>query len=113
MTIKTLIAAAAVAAGLTAAAPVQQAEAKTNIDITIGIGDGSYPYGDPTYRRHYYRPAVSCRSGARIVRGNGFWGVTPVDCHLPGYKYLGWRWGHQYLVRVNGAGYITSVNRAY
>ena len=104
---KTLIAAAAVATTFAIAAPVQQAEAKTNIDINIGINGGEPPGA------YYYRPAVSCYSGARIVRRDGFRGVTPVDCHLPGYKYVGWRWGHQYLINVNGYGYITNVRRAY
>lgn len=106
MTTKTLIAAAAVAAALTAAAPAHQAQAKTNVDINIGINGG---YGHP----QYYQPVMSCYAGARMVRRDGFRGVTPVDCHLPGYKYVGWRWGHQYLINVNGYGYITNVRRAY
>lgn len=110
MTTKILIAAAALATGLVAAAPAQQAEAKTNVNISFGFNGGHGGYAPYPY---YYEPAVSCRSGARIVRNGGFWGVTPVDCALPGYKYLGWRWGHQYVVRVSGSGYITSVRPAY
>lgn len=102
---KTLIAAAAVAAALTAAAPAQQAEAKTSVNISVNLGNGHYPA--------YYQPAVSCRQGARVVQRDGFWGVYPVDCALPGYKYVGWRWGHQYVINVNGYGYITNVRRAY
>lgn len=102
---KTLFAAAAVAAALTAAAPAQQAEAKTNVDINVNIGGG--------YHHGWYKPAVSCRTGARVVQRDGFWGVYPVDCALPGYKYVGWRWGKQYVISVNAYGYITNVRRAY
>ena len=46
MITKSLIAAAAVAASLTALAPVQQAQAKVNVDINLGLGGGFYPgYG--------------------------------------------------------------------
>jgi hypothetical protein len=107
MTTKTLIATAAIAAALTAAVPVYQAEAKTNVNISIGFNGGD-PNGS-----NFYRPAVSCYAGARIVRRDGFWGVNPIDCRLPGYKYVGWRWGHQYVINVNGYGYITNVRRAY
>lgn len=103
---KTLIAAAAVAAALTAAVPAQQAQAKTNFNIDININGGGHGH-------QYYRPAVSCRTGARSVQRDGFWGVYPVDCSLPGYKYVGWRWGHQYVINVNSYGYITNVRRAY
>ena len=105
MTTKTLIAAAAIATALIAAPAVQQAQAKTNVDININIGGGYHP--------GYYKPALSCRNGARVVQRDGFWGVYPVDCSLPGYKYVGWRWGHQYVINVNGYGYITNVRRAY
>jgi hypothetical protein len=107
MTTKTLIAAAAVAAALTAAVPAQQAAAKTNIDININVGDG---YG---HHHNHYRPAVSCHQGARVVSRDGFMGVYPVDCRLPGYRYVGWRWGRQYVVSVNSYGAITNVRRAY
>ena len=107
MTTKTLIAAAAIAAGLTAAAPAHQAQAKTNFDIDIHFNDGYRP------GYQYHQPAVSCRTGARAVQRDGFWGVYPVDCSLPGYKYVGWRWGRQYVINVNSYGYITNVRRAY
>src|SRR5436190_20433097 len=46
MITKSLIAAAAVAASLTALAPVQQAQAKVHVDINLGLGGGYYPdYG--------------------------------------------------------------------
>ena len=109
MTTKTLIAAAAVAAGLAAAAPMQLAEAKTSVNVNIGIGMGGYGSGYSPY----YHPMMNCRSASYVVSRNGFRGVYPVDCRLPGYKYVGWRWGHQYVVSVNGFGQITNVQPAY
>lgn len=116
MITKSLIAAAAVAASVAAFAPAQQAQAKTNIDIGIGFGFGGYypgyDYGyAPVYHPHY--SAISCHRGKKIVRWHGYNNVNPVDCSLPGYKYTGWKWGHKYLVRVNGGGNITGVQRIF
>jgi hypothetical protein len=116
---KTLIAAAAVAASLTAALPAEQAQAKTNIDLNIGIG-GGYGYGDGYGYGHYpyphrrpYYDGISCRRGADIVQWNGFWGVSPVDCSLPRYHYSAWRHGQQFMVTVNGGGTIINVRPIY
>ena len=120
MITKSLIAAAAVAASVTAFAPAQQAQAKTNIDIGIGFGFGGY---NPGYGYGYgygYAPvydpyfgAISCHRGKKIVKWAGFNNVQPVDCSLPGYKYTGWKWGHKYLVRVNGGGNITGEHMLF
>jgi hypothetical protein len=112
MIAKTLIAAAAIATTFAVAAPVQQAEAKTNIDINIGLGAGSfYPGFYPSYYSH---PGyISCHRGKKIVDYSGFNKVNAVDCSLPGYKYTAWKHGHKYFVRVNGNGRITNVNRIF
>ncbi len=113
---KSLIAAAAVAASITAFAPAQQAQARTNIDIGIGFGFGGY---DPGYGYGYYPVydpylgAISCHKGKKIVKWSGYNNVQPVDCSLPGYKYTGWKWGHKYLVRVSGGGNITGVQMIF
>ncbi len=122
MIAKSLIAAAAIAASAAAFAPAQQAQAGTDIDITVGFG-GRYPgygYGHYPYRgyRHYpvynrYHNAISCHRGKNIVDRSGFNNVRAVDCSLPSYKYTGRKWGHKYLVSVNGRGNITVVRRIY
>jgi hypothetical protein len=125
MIAKSLIAAAALAASITAFAPAQEAQAKTNIDIGIGFGFGGfypgygygygypgYGYGYTPYHRPYYQ-GISCRRGQKIVDWSGFNNVRAVDCSLPGYKYTAWKRGHQYLVKVNAGGNITGVNRLY
>jgi hypothetical protein len=108
MITKSLIAAAAVAASITAFAPAQQAQAGVDIDVNLGFG-GYYPgygYGYyPAYTPYY--GAISCQKGKKIVKWSGYHNVNAVDCSLPGYKYTGWKWGHKYLVRVNGGGNIT------
>ena len=122
MIAKSLIAAAAIAATLSVAAPVQQAEAKTNVDINIGFGlGGGYGYGgydgyyayypEPIYEPRYR--SISCSRGARIVDRSGFHDVRAVDCSLPGYQYVAWRHGHQYLVLMDRRGTIVDVNRIY
>lgn len=119
MITKSLIAAAALAASVTAFAPAQQAQAGTNIDFTIGFG-GYYPgYGYPGYGyghypvyNRYYGP-ISCHRGKNIVAWSGFYNVRAVDCALPGYKYTAWRGRHEYLVKVNGGGNITRVQVIY
>ena len=114
MIAKSLIAAAALAASITAFAPAQQAQAGVDIDVNLGFG-GYYPgygYGHyPVYNPYY--SAISCHKGKKIVNWSGYNNVHAVDCSLPGYKYVGWKWGHKYLVRVNSGGNITGVNRIF
>ena len=115
MITKSLVAAAALAGTLAVAAPLQ-AEAKTNIDIHIGVG-GYYPgyYGHfgPGYYPAYKYGAISCRKGRRIVDGSGFNNVHPLDCSLPRYRYTAWRRGHKFMVTVNRVGNITNVNKLF
>lgn len=114
---KSLIAAAAVATTMAVALPATQAQAKTNIDINLGFGFGGYGYGyGPGYYGDvYYYPGhkgyISCKKGRNIVAWKGFNHVKAVDCSLPGYKYIGWKKGKKYLVRVNGHGHVVAVSK--
>ena len=96
MITKSLIAAAAVAASLTALAPVQQAQAKVNVDINLGLGGGFYPgygygYGGGYYPviDPYYGGGISCHKGKKIVKWSGFNNVNAFDCSAPVYQYHG------------------------
>jgi hypothetical protein len=122
---KSLIAFAALAATMTVALPAQDAKADVDVDIGIGFFPGpgyghgfdDYGYQDSGYGWGYYpehRPhRISCGQGRRIVDRSGFRRVKPVDCELPGYRYTAWKHGKKFMVRVNGRGNITGVNRIY
>ena len=120
MITKSLIAAAAVAVSLTALAPVQQAEAKTKIDLNFDVnvgGGGFYPgYGGggyyPVYEEPYYG-GISCHKGKKIVKWAGFHNVNPVDCGAPVFQYHAWKFGHKYRVRVNMSGDIFGVKKLF
>lgn len=122
MIVKSLIAAAAIAATLTMALPAQ--DAKADVDVTIGIGIGGlhpgygyndygYGYGYPAYKPYSHSRNVSCSTGRRIVDRSGFNRVKAVDCTLPGYRYTAWKKGHKYMVRMNGRGHITGVRKIF
>ena len=98
--------------GLAMAAP---AEAKVNVGVGIGIGVGGfypgYGYGGvyvpvPVYEPHY---GISCGQARSIVKGNGFYKVSAIDCSAPSYKFIAWQGGAKYKVRVNSVGNITGV----
>lgn len=117
---KSLFAAAAVAAALAAALPAS--EAKADVDVSIGIGVGGYYPGYPAYGGYYgswhggwpHEPRrMSCRRGANIVDGAGFYHVSPIDCGAPSYAYTAWKRGHKYVVRLTGYGAIASVRRVF
>lgn len=111
MIAKSLIA-AALATSMAVALPASQAEAKTDIDISFGFGVGGFYPGYyaayPAYDNH-----ISCKKGAKIVDWSGFHNVKAIDCSLPGYRYMAWKNGHKYMVRVGGSGHITSVNKIF
>ena len=116
MITKSLIVAAAVAASLTALAPVQQAEAKVklNLDANIYLGGGGfYPgYGPgyyPVYDEPDYYGGISCHKGKKIVKWSGFYNVNPFDCSAPVYQYKAWKFGNPYKVKVNMSGDIIKV----
>ncbi|HLA02834.1 MAG TPA: hypothetical protein VJ019_08740 [Aestuariivirga sp.] len=119
MITKSLIAAAAVAASLTALAPVQQAQAKTIIDIDVGLGlggGGFYPgYGGGGYYPVYepYYGGISCHKGKKIVKWAGFYNVNPFDCGAPVYQYKAWKNGHKFRVKVSMDGNIIGVKKLF
>ena len=120
MITKSLIAAAAVAASLTALAPVQQAQAKTNFDINIGVGLGGggfypgYGYGGGYYPvMDPYYGGISCNKGRKIVAWSGFHNVNAIDCSKPVYQYHAWKNGHKFRVKVGMNGNIFGVKKLF
>jgi hypothetical protein len=130
MIIKTLIAAAAVAATVGVAAPA--AEAKTNWDIQVQLGAPVYPVYDRGYDYEPIRPhhprrphvidvdiddadyGISCGEGRRLVRGSGFRNVSAFDCDGRTYGYTAWRRGEMYRVVVDSyRGRIVRVRPTY
>jgi hypothetical protein len=118
MITKSLIAAAAVAASLTALAPVQEAQAKVHIDLNVGVG-GFYPgygygYGGgyyPVYEPNY--GGITCNKGRKIVNWSGFHNANAFDCSAPVYQYMAWKNGHKYKVKVSMNGNIVGVNKIF
>ena len=111
---KSLIAAAAIAAALTASLPASEAKAGVDVNIGIGVG-GFYPgygYGGVYVPGAYYEPyyGISCGQARSIVKGSGFYKITAIDCSAPSYKFVAWQGGNKYKVRVNSAGNITGVS---
>lgn len=110
---KYMIATAAVLASLVAI-PVHSAEAKSHVDFNVGVGigvGGFYPgYGG--YYGGYDEPyaGVSCGQARSIVKGNGFYKVSAIDCSAPTYRFIAWQGGNKYKVRVNNWGNITGVS---
>ena len=113
---KSLLAAAAIAASTVALAPVE-ANAKTHVDVFLGVGgfapryDGyyareyevvrpryrSYRHAEPIYRDTYYsREGLSCGRAARTVRSAGFHEINAYDCSAPTYGYTAWRHGEKF-----------------
>ncbi len=118
MITKSLIAAAAVAASLTALAPVQQAQAKVHVDINLGLGGGFYPGYGYGYGGYYpvvdpYYSGISCMKGQKIVKWSGFYNVNAIDCGAPVYQYKAWKFGNPYKVKVNMSGDIIGVKKLF
>ena len=127
MIAKTLIATSAIAAAMGLAIPA--ADAKTHVDLNIGIGvvpgyyDGGYVYDgygayDPGYRHRHYDSyeddyGITCGQGRRIVDRAGFYKVRPLDCDGPNFRYSARRDGLRYIVSVDEDGDIVRVRRAY
>ena len=106
---KSFIAATALTASVAAFAPAQ---AGVHVDVNIGAvgvypGYAYYPYAYPN------RHTLSCRYGADILRRHNFRYVQPVDCRLPGYRYVAWKHGKRFVIRLSGNGYITDIYRTY
>lgn len=109
MITKSLIAAAAIASTLAVALPASQAQAGVDVIIKIGVGGFGPGYH---YGHGYFGPNhISCKKGRNIVDNSGFNFVKPIDCRLPGYKYIAWKAGKIYVVSVNRFGGIYKVNK--
>jgi hypothetical protein len=53
------------------------------------------------HRREVIEDRVSCRSALRMVSRRGFHDVRTRDCEGTSYRFVGWKHGHQYMVKVN------------
>ena len=115
MITKSLIAAAAVAASLTALAPVQQAQAKVHIDLNLGVngfypgpgygyGGGYYPVVEP-----YYGGGKSCWQVKQKLKMMNFKQVQPFDCSAPTYRFTAKKFGNHVKVKTNVWGNILAV----
>jgi hypothetical protein len=121
MITKSLIAVAAVAASLTALAPVQQAQAKIHVDLNVGLypygGGYGYGYGGGYYPvpviDPYFGGGISCHKGKNIVKWSGFHNVNAFDCGAPVYQYMAWKNGHKYRVKVSMNGNLFGVKKIF
>jgi len=116
MITKSLIAAAAVAASLTALAPVQQAQAKVHVDINLGLGGGYYPdygygYGGGYYPvvDPYYGGGKSCWQVKHKLKMMNFKQVQPFDCSAPTYRFTAKKNGNHVTVKTNVWGNILAI----
>lgn len=113
MLTKSLITAAVLS--IAALLPATQAEAKSDINVSLGLGVGGY-FG-PGYDPYYHGGAgvvvdfggVSCSQARKIVKNEGFYNVNSVDCSAPTYNFTAWHDGGKYKVRVNSYGEITRI----
>jgi hypothetical protein len=110
---KVLVAAVALTAAVVTTAPAQ---AKTHIDIGIGLGFGGWGggyggYGGgyvPVYGGGY--DGISCWKAKKIVQYNGFHNVYATDCDGYVMRFKGTKWGDQYRIKVNRSGSIVDVD---
>ena len=121
MLIKSMVAIAATLASL-AVLPAGEALARASgndfyADSATGGGfAGAAGYGPrhvagPGVTFHATQPAgIGCGEARNILRGNGFYNVTALDCSAPSFKFVAWQAGNPYRVRINGWGKITRVS---
>jgi hypothetical protein len=112
---KSLLAAAAVAAGLVAVQP-QTAAAKANVDINVylpGVGMGYPGYHGPAYGFPVFAPRkMSCFQGKQSLRWKGFRQVDAFDCTGRLYGYTARRHGKFFRVRLNSfSGQVVSLRK--
>ena len=118
---KTIIAATALVASFVAFQPVEQAEAKVNLHIGIGVpgfhgggyGHGYYG-GSPYYGGGHYTPRRSyrktCGQIRRKLRNRGYYRIRSVDCSGSRYTFHAKRNGEWLRIRVKSrSGYIYKV----
>src|SRR5262249_4588037 len=100
-----LVVAAPVAFGL----GMSGAEAKTNVNIYLGIPHYSYQVGpDYVYRKGHgwYRPVrqynrLSCGEAGRLVRNRGYYNVLARNCSGETYAFRAMRNNRVAIVYVN------------
>jgi hypothetical protein len=103
---RSALVAAVLAGALAISAPA--AEAKTRINIWIGIPGISYWHG-PGHYNGRYRSRLTCTEGRRIVDHSGFNSVRATDCSPRNYHYRARRAGHWYIVRLDSrSGHINA-----
>jgi hypothetical protein len=128
--LKTLLAAGALAAVIGIALPATAAKA----DVAVGIGVGIYPpvsagigwgggydggygggYGGGYHRPRYpdYDRYVSCRDGRRILWRSGYSGIEVRSCRGGFYRYTAWRNGKQFLMAVDARGDVSRLRRIH
>ena len=76
-------------------------------------GYGGYQGGWQQRPRPAYDGYVSCRDGQRILWRSGYSGIEVQSCRGGFYRYTAWRKGKQFLVSVDGRGYISRLRRLY
>ena len=87
------------------------AEAKTSIQIYIGLPGITYWYG-PGYYGRYYRSRLTCAEGRRIVDRRNYNNVRAIECWPRYYHYRATRAGIWYIVRFDSrTGRIVRVRR--
>ncbi len=114
---KTIIAATALVASFVAFQPVEQAEARVNIGIGIGLPGyygGGYGHGYYGHSDRYYRPVrryrMSCGQVRRKIRNRGYRRIRAVDCSGSRYTFHAKRHGEWFKLRIKSrSGYIYSV----
>lgn len=122
MLTKSMIAIAAVLASV-AALPVGEAQARSGgndyyADSATGGGFSGAGYGPRfvqapgVHVQGYqgYQASINCGQARSILKGNGFYNLTALDCSAPSFKFVAWQHGNAYRVRINGWGNITGVS---
>jgi len=130
LSLKSLLAAGALAAVLGFALPAAPAKADVSVDIGLGVyppvagigwGGGYYDggYGEG-YGGGYSRPRypdydryVSCRDGRRILWRSGYSGIEVRSCRGGFYRYTAWRNGKQFLMAVDARGDVSRLRRIH
>jgi hypothetical protein len=88
---------------------INAAEAKTKVNIYLGIPHYGYQVGpDYVYRKGHgwYRPGrfinrLSCNEARRIVRSHGYYNIVPRDCSGRTYVFRAVRNDRVAVVYVN------------
>jgi hypothetical protein len=138
MNLKTLAVAGLAATAIAFGAST--ADARTRLQIGVGIGDECTLYGncyyggggyDPGYgyyggdqdndyvqprRRHRVSDydedsgRLSCGEARRVLRNQGFYQLEARDCGGHNYRFVGWRNGDAYLIKISSrSGRIKSI----